>query len=684
MDLTEKEADVRAAELRAELNEHNYRYHVLDSPTISDAEYDRMLQELREIEAAYPALVRADSPTQRVGGEPAEGFMRVQHPVPILSLSNAFGPEDVSAWFERIGKLDERVAAADFTVEPKLDGLTVVLHYVDGVFELGATRGDGESGEDITRNLRTVRSLPLRIPSGKAGGLQVPARLVVRGEAIIYRDDFEAMNAALAEAGERTYVNPRNTASGSLRQLDPSLTAERPIRLLAYAIVDATGEVPTSQWDRLEYLTQLGFPVPPEAVHCPDLDSALRAAQDLERRRHDLPYEADGAVIKINDVALAESLGVVGKDPRGAIAYKFPAEEVSTLLEDIRVNVGRTGVITPYAVLEPVEVGGVTVRQATLHNFDFIEEKDIRIGDRVMIKRAGDVIPYVIGPLPGARDGTERRYTPPETCPSCGEPLESLPGEVAVYCVNAACPAQLVRNLEHFASRGAMDIEGMGIKVAELLVEEGLVGDVADIYRLEREDLVGLEGFAEKKAENLLAGIEASLGQTLDRLLVGLGIRGVGSVVAGQLARAFGDLDRLSEASLEELEQLEGIGPNLAQAVVDWFRRAGNKKLLGKLREAGLWPTAEIQEPERPQPLAELTFVVTGSLSGLSRREAKERIQDLGGRVTGSVSGRTDYLVVGENPGSKLDKAHELGVPTLDEAEFLQLMEKDPQAPPAD
>lgn len=683
-DLTEKEADARAAELRAELHDHNYRYHVLNSPSISDAEYDRLLQELREIEAAYPALVRADSPTQRVGGEPAEGFSRVQHPVPILSLSNAFGPQDVRAWFDRIKKLDERVGAADFTVEPKLDGLTVVLHYVDGVFELGATRGDGETGEDITRNLRTVRSLPLRIPPGKGAGLDVPVRLVVRGEAIIYRDDFEAMNKALAAAGDRTYVNPRNTASGSLRQLDPGLTAERPIRLLAYAIVDATGETPATQWGRLEYLKQLGFPVPPEAVHCPDLDAALEAAQDLERRRHDLPYEADGAVIKINDLDLADSLGVVGKDPRGATAYKFPAEEVSTELDDIRVNVGRTGVITPYAVLEPVEVGGVTVRQATLHNFDFIEEKDIRIGDRVMIKRAGDVIPYVIGPLAGARAGSEQRFKPPENCPSCGEPLQRLSDEVAVYCVNAACPAQLVRNLEHFASRGAMDIEGLGIKVAEQLVEERLVGDVADLYRLEREDLIELEGFAEKKADNLLAGIEASRERPLDRLLVGLGIRGVGDVVASQLARSFGDLDRLREASMGDLEQLEGVGPNVAQAVVDWFSRAANEELLEKLRTAEVWPSAETREADRPQPLAGLTFVLTGSLSGLTRREAKERIQALGGRVTGSVSGRTDYLVVGENPGSKLDQARGLDVPTLDEAEFLQLVRQGRTGPSAD
>lgn len=672
--MTEEQARSRAAELRRELNEHNYRYHVLDSPTISDAEYDRLLQQLRSIEAEFPGLVTLDSPTQRIGGEPAEGFERVQHPVPILSLSNAFDPEAIRAWFDRIQKLDDQVIDADFTVEPKLDGLTVVLHYTDGLFRLGATRGDGDFGEDVTRNLRTVQSLPLRIPADDSTGQEAPNEMVIRGEALIFQQDFERMNAELAAAGERTYVNPRNTAAGSLRQLDPTLTAERPIRLLAYAILQVEGSVATTQWEQLLYLRSLGFPVPDEAVYAPDLEAAIEAALELESRRDELPYEMDGAVIKLNDLSLSQSLGVVGKDPRGAIAYKFPAEQVSTDLLEIRVNVGRTGVITPYAVLDPVEVGGVTVRQATLHNFDFIEEKDIRIGDRVLIKRAGDVIPYVIGPLPGARDGDEVIFEPPETCPSCGQPVERLPEEVAVYCVNAACPAQLVRNLEHFASRGAMDIEGLGIKVAGQLVEAGAVKDVADLYQLEKDELLDLEGFAEVKAANLLRAIETSRDQPLDRLLVGLGIRGVGDVVAGDLARAFGDLDRLMAAEVEDLQQLDGIGPNLSQAIVDWFERERNRELLSKFKPLGVWPIQERGDVSEARPLEGVRIVVTGSLESFTRSEIKERIQELGGRVTGSVSGNTDYLVAGENPGSKLQRAQELGILVLDEAQLLRMI----------
>lgn len=676
MELSHHEAEKRAEELRQELRHHNYRYYVLSSPVVSDAEYDRLFQELKEIELAYPDLVTPDSPTQRVGAAPAEGFERVEHPVPILSLSNAFSPEEVRSWYERILRLDERVEKADYTVEPKLDGLTVVLHYEQGLFELGATRGDGEVGEDITRNLRTVKTLPLRIPPDEKDAT-APARLVVRGEAIIYLDDFKEMNRRFEERGQRTYVNPRNTASGTLRQLDPSLTAQRPIRLLCYEIADAQGAIPATQWERLEYLRSLGFPVPEESGHCESIEEAIGAAVGLEERRHDLPYEADGAVIKVNDLSLAGDLGVVGKDPRGAVAFKFAAEEASTQLEDIRVNVGRTGVITPYAVLKPVHVGGVTVRQATLHNFDFIEEKDIRVGDRVMVKRAGEVIPYIIGPIVDARDGSERSYQPPDRCPSCGEPLKQVPGEVAVFCGNAACPAQLVRNVEHFASRGAMDIEGLGSKVAEQLVEAGLVADVADLYGLEGERLLELEGFAETKVENLLAAIEASKDQPLGRLLAALGIRGIGGVVAGHLAATFGDLDRLSEASQADLEALDGIGPNLAEAVLEWFQRDRNQQLLDKLREADVWPTHEVGvEPSEPQSLLGLTFVLTGSLPTFTRSDVTQFIESRGGRVTGSVSGRTDYLVVGESPGSKLDEARERGVAELDEAGLRKLAEE--------
>ncbi|MGA9532005.1 MAG: NAD-dependent DNA ligase LigA [Anaerolineales bacterium] len=666
----------RAEDLREQLRKHNYHYYQLNKPLVSDAEYDRLFNELRELEGEHPDLRTQDSPTQRVGGQVSDGFERVPHPAPILSLGNAHSADDLRAWFERIRNLDDRVEAAEFTVEPKFDGLTVVLHYQDGVFTLGATRGNGEVGEDITANLRTVRTLPLRIPVGQADA-EPPARLIVRGEAIIYTEDFERMNRDLAARGERTYVNPRNTASGALRQLDPSLTADRPIRLLCYAVVDADGSIPNSQSARLSLLQELGFPVSEEVVRCASLEEAIEAALALEERRHQLAYEVDGAVIKIDDQALASDLGVVGKDPRGAIAYKFAAEEVSTDLLEIKVNVGRTGVITPYAVLAPVEVSGVTVQQATLHNFDFIEEKDIRVGDRVLIKRAGEVIPYVIGPLVEARDGDEKRYRRPKRCPSCGEPLEQSEGEVAVYCVNAACPAQLVRNVEHFAARSAMDIEGLGIKVAEQVVEADLVHDVADIYRLSKEDLLQLEGFAETKAENLIGAIDEARSRPLDRLLVAIGMRGVGDVAAGDLAAAFGDLDRLAAADMDSLQAIDGIGPNLAAAIVDWFELPRNQQLLKKLRAADVWPTVELSaEPQARQSLTEKTFVLTGSLPTMTRGEAKDWIERRGGKVTSSVSGRTDYLVVGEDPGSKLLRARELEIQELTEEELLQLADQ--------
>ena len=663
----------RLKQLRDEINYHNYRYHVLDDPVISDYEYDRLMAELRQIEAEHPEWVTPDSPSQRVGGPPAERFAKVNHPSPILSLSNAFSEEDVYAWFERIVKLDERVKHTQFVVEPKIDGLTVVLHYRDGVFVLGATRGDGEVGEDITANLRTVRALPLRVPV-KLNGMLAPKYLVVRGEAFIYIKDFEELNRRLEEVGEKTYLNPRNTAAGSLRQLDPSLTASRPITLLTYEIVENGDGLPQTHSEGLDLLKRLGFPVV-EAKLCRSIEEAIDACHQWRARRENLPYEADGAVIKINDLSLAKSLGVVGKDPRGAIAYKFPAIEVTTLLKDIGVNVGRTGVLTPYAILEPVEIGGVIVKQATLHNFDYIAEKDIRIGDRVMVKRAGDVIPYVIGPVIAARSGKELPYEPPAKCPACGEPTEHFEGEVAWYCINAACPAQLIRNLEHFVSRGAMDIVGMGIKIVEQLVEVGLVKDVADLYSLKKEDILRLEGFAEKKAENILHAIAESKNRPLNRVIIALGIRGVGEVTANDLARRYSSLDELSKATFEELQTIEGIGPNTAQGIVDWFSRPVNQRVLQKLRESGVWPvTHEFPEArEMRRTLEGQTFVVTGTLSKFTRDEVKQFIEGHGGKVSESVSKKTKFLVVGENPGSKLAKARELGIMVINEDTLLKL-----------
>ena len=701
--MTESQLQERMHVLRKELRKHNYQYHVLDEPLISDFEYDQLLLELRQIEEQNPDWVTPDSPTQRAGAAPADRFEKVRHPAPILSLGNAFDADDVYAWLERIAKIDRRALNTDFAVEPKLDGLSVVLHYQDGVFVQGATRGDGEVGEDITDSLRTIKALPLRIPvtedrrptteNAPSSVLRPPSRLVVRGEAFIRLPDFEKLNQLQEAAGEKTYVNPRNTAAGALRQLDSSLTAKRPLTLFVYQIVDwgdsqptTNYHPPTTQHETIEYLRTLGFPVP-ESTLCVNLEEVITAHNSWEARRDDLDYEIDGMVIKINDHQLFNDLGVVGKDPRGAVAFKFQAQEVTTQLMDIGVNVGRTGVLTPYAKLEPVEVGGVVVRQATLHNFDFIFEKDIRVGDRVLVKRAGDVIPYVIGPVEAARSGDERPYTPPETCPDCNQPVERIEGEVAWYCVNAACPAQIVRNIEHFVSRAAMDIVGLGVRIVKQLVEEGLVSDVADVYTLERSSLLNLEGFAEKKADNLLEAIAASKHQPLSRLLTALGVRGVGEVVASDLASHYGSLDALAAASLNDLESLEGIGPNIAQAIVDWFQRPANQGVLAKLRTADVWPRMQVSVggPESTQaigaaqdrPLSGLIFVVTGTLPGFTRQEAKEFIQANGGKVSGSVSKKTDYLVAGEKAGSKLSKAEQLGITVIGEDALRQLVRID-------
>ncbi len=662
-------------QLRKEINLHNYRYHVLDEPLISDYEYDQMAQKLRDLEAAHPDWVTPDSPTQRTGGIALDRFVKVRHPAAILSLANAFNAEDVKGWYERIVRLDTRVTRSKFVLEPKIDGLTVVLHYEDGVFVQGATRGDGEVGEDVTANLRTVKAVPLRIPVHEED-VHVPSRLVVRAEAFIRLKDFERLNKKLEEEGEKTYLNPRNTAAGSLRQLDPKLTGTRPLTILAYAIVDSSERTPATQWELLEYLRKLGFPVTDIAELVDSIDQAVAKIPEWNERRDRIPFEVDGVVIKLNDLDVANDLGVSGKDPRGAIALKYPAREISTTLKEIRVNVGRTGVLAPYAVLSPVEIGGVVVKQATLHNFDFIAEKDIREGDHVMIKRAGDVIPYVIGPIKELRNGSEKPYEPPSKCPSCGQPVEHLEGEVAWYCINVGCPAQLVRNVEHFVSREAMDIDGMGEKIVELVVSKGLVKDYGDIYKLTRADLLNLEGFAGKKADNLLDAIEESKQQSLARLITALGIRGVGEVLAGDLAESFGDLEELSKVSINDLYRVEGVGPNIAKSIYDWFQNPRNVQVIDKLRSIGVWPRGAKERVNKASlPLFGKTFVITGTLPNLPRDQAEQLIAQNGGKATDSVSRATSYLVLGENPGSKLDRARALGVPIIDEAALRRMAE---------
>lgn len=674
--MVDRKIQQELAELRKQIHFHNYRYHVMDAPLISDYEYDQLVNRLKEIEREYPELITPDSPSQRVGVPLLEKFTKLRHPSPVLSLANAFDLDGVRAWYDRLVKLDERVENTEFVIEPKIDGLTVVLHYHKGVFVQGATRGDGEIGEDITANLRTIKAVPLRIPVNPNDS-PAPDRLVVRGEVFIFLKDFEELNQRLSAASEKTFQNPRNTAAGSLRQLDPNLTATRPLYLYVYAILASDGLVPATQWDTLRYLETLGFPVSSMREICPNIEAVIQNSKLWLERRDQFPFEADGIVIKVNDLALSSDLGVVGKDPRGALALKFPAREVTTRLLDIGVNVGRTGVLTPYAILEPVEIGGVVVKQATLHNFDYIQEKDIRIGDRVMVKRAGDVIPYVIGPVIELRNGEEREFVPPQNCPVCGQPVEHMEGEVAWYCVNSVCPEQIVRHLEHFASRSAMDIAGLGSKIVEQLASSGLVRDVADLYSLTKEDLLQLEGFADKKAENLLAAIEASRNQPLARLIMGMGIRGVGEVMAEDLGRHYRNLDELGAANLEDLQDIEGVGPNIAQAILDWFKQDGNRRVLEKLKQVGVFPEAEIKARHLEGVLSGLTFVITGTLPSLSREEAKALIQNLGGKVTDSVSKNTDYVVVGDAPGSKLSRAQQLGIRVIDEAGLRKLAGKD-------
>ena len=661
------------SELRQKLNYHSYLYNTLDQPEISDLEYDQLFNRLKIIEGEHPELITPDSPTQKVGNQISEKFQKVNHPATILSLANGFGSQDALAWYERILKLDSRVALADFMLEPKLDGLTVVLHYNQGIFTLGATRGDGNVGEDITQNLRTIPSLPLRIPV-LGNGSPAPDNIVFRGEVFITKADFLKLNQDLEIKGEKIYLNPRNTAAGSLRQLDPTITASRPLKLYLYQIVESSEPLPQTQSGILDYIASFGLPVNPLRWHADNIHQAVEICEKEGLHRHDWAYDADGIVIKLNDLNLSNSLGFSGKDPRGALAYKYPGEEVETTLLDIQVNVGRTGVLTPLALLEPVSIGGVVVKQATLHNFDFIAEKDLRVGDRVLLKRAGEVIPYIVAALPGKRDGSQTAYVPPSHCPSCGSPVERIPGEVAWYCLNAACPAQLTRNVENFASRTAMDIAGLGEQIVAQLVQSGLVRSFPDLYLLSKEPLLTLDKFGEKKAENLLDAIQASKSQTLQRLLIALGIKGIGEVAARKFAQKYGSLDAISHAGLDDLQQIEGVGPNLAESVYEWFRLESNQQMLAQLKELGLNPTESTAVSTTKLPLAGLTFVVTGTLEGFSREGISDFILQNGGKVSGSVSSKTSYLVLGADPGSKYEKARQLGVPILSETQLRELV----------
>ena len=712
MPAKKKTPAARAAEIRKQLDEANYRYYVLSDPTLSDAEYDALMTELREIETEHPELITPDSPTQRVSGEPAAEFAKVRHPQPILSLANAFRADDVRAWYERISRMIPPGTPVAFVAEPKIDGLTVVLSYENGRLVQGATRGNGIIGEDVTPNVRTIRGVPFTLRSTGAGepgrgGARAtrnpvsarnrvssdlfspspphplsPARLAVRGEAYMPIKDFERMNTALQEAGERTFANPRNAASGGLRQLDAKLTAQRPLRVLCYAIVEWNDEgallptqPPATQWELLQFLRDSGFPISDIARRFETLEETIAYCESYNAKRDSLNLEIDGMVIKIDDLKLAESLGFVGRDPRGAIAFKFPPREANTLLKDVMHSVGRTGVIIPNAVLEPVRLGGTTVSKATLHNYDDIARKDIRIGDHVIVKRAGDVIPYVAGPVVALRTGNEQVINPPEFCPYCQTKLIRREGEVALYCPNVDCPGRLDRAMEHFVGRGAMDIEGLGDKIAAQLIEAGLVGDVADIYSLTKEQLLELEGFAEKKAQKLLDAIAASKQQSLERLIIGLGIQHVGEVAARALANYYGGMDALLRATLQELDEIEGVGPVIAESILQWAQRPTTRELVKKLKAAGVNPIQEIQrKPSEAQgPFSGKVFVITGTLSQ-PREEIAAWIEERGGKVTDSVSKKTSYVVVGDAPGAnKVTKAQTLNVPMIGEDELHKL-----------
>lgn len=662
----------RAAALRAQLHDHSYRYYVLNDPVIADADYDRLYHELSQLEDEHPELITADSPTQRAGSDLTEGFPKVRHPSPVLSLSNAFSADDLLAWEERNQRLLPADTQPDYVLEPKLDGLSVVLTYERGLLTQAATRGNGELGDDVTANVRTIRTVPLRIPQ-RADGPPPPARLVVRGEVLFLKADFEVLNQRQRAAELPLYVNARNTASGTLKQKDSRITASRPLTAYIYDILDSVGIALDTQWEMLDYLQQMGFNIPPGCAYFPTLSDIIQQLPTWESRRQRLDFEIDGVVIKVNSMALARELGVVGKDPRGATAYKFPAQEAVTRILGVTVNIGRTGRVTPTAQLEPVFVGGVTVSSASLHNYDQVEKLDIRLGDAVIVKRSGDVIPYVVGPVIANRDGSEQPIRPPAACPFSGDPLAQPEGAVDYYCPNPRCPERVLRKVEFFVSRAAMNIEGMGVQTVKTLIERGFVADEADVFYLQPGLLLALEGFAQKKVDNLLASIEAAKQRPLAQVLTSLGIDGVGGTIAELLAQRFGSLDQLAQAGAEEIDALEGIGPILAQNVVAWFADDFNRQLVEKLRAAGVNLRAQ-EKRVVSEALAGLTFVLTGTLPTLTRDEAVALIEAHGGKVLGSVSKKTSYVLLGASPGSKADKAVALGVPVISEADFYHMI----------
>jgi DNA ligase (NAD+) len=661
----------RIETLRQEINYHNYRYYVLDDPEITDAEFDRLLRELESLEGEYPELVTPDSPTQRVGAEPLKQFAEVQHEVPMLSLANAFSDSEVDD-FDRRGRERLAVSNLEYSVEPKLDGLAISLLYQDGILTRAATRGDGSKGEDVTLNVRTIDAIPLRLL-----GSDYPSELEVRGEVIMTKAGFEALNQEQRKNNAKLFANPRNAAAGSLRQLDPRITAKRPLSFYSYGVGKVAGDsLPARHSEIMQQLKKWGFPVNPESRVVKGVQGCLAYYQEMQNKRDRLPYDIDGIVYKVDLLEQQQKLGFVARAPRWALAHKFPAQEEMTTLLDIDVQVGRTGALTPVARLEPVHVGGVMVSNATLHNQDEIERLDARIGDTVIVRRAGDVIPQVVGVVINRRQGRPRRYRLPEACPVCGSPTVRLPGEAVTYCTGGLyCAAQRKQAIKHFASRRAMDIEGLGDKLVEQLVDEQLVNDIADLYQLDVEQLASLERMAEKSATNLVKALDKSRTTTLARFLYALGIHDVGETTAQTLANHFGSLNAIIEADETTLINVPDVGPVVAKSIIEFFKQSHNQDVIAKLLKVINWPEVQVKAATE-LPLQGKTFVITGTLSDMTRDEAKAELQALGGKVTGSVSSKTDYVVVGENPGSKADKAEKLGVKILDEAALQKLLKQ--------
>ena len=666
----------RIKELRTEIDHHNHLYFVENSPAISDSEYDLLMRELITLESEYPGLVTPQSPTQRVGGKLLDGFEEVAHELPMLSLGNAFNSTEMRAWHNRISGILES-NDFDMSCELKFDGLAVSLLYEKGIFVRGATRGDGTTGENVTLNLKTIRSIPLSLRG------DIPARFEVRGEVYFPKSEFERFNISREKIGLQSYANPRNTAAGSLRQLDPSVTSKRSLDIFIYSLGWAEGNfpMPETHLGTLDLLKTLGFKINPHNFLASSLEEAIDFYEQWTRERENLDYECDGVVVKVDRLDYQQHLGSVGREPRWAVAYKFPAAQATTKLLDIRVNIGRTGTINPYAVLEPVEVGGVTVRQATLHNEDYILSKDLRIGDFVVIERAGEVIPQIVRSNELLRDGSESRFVMPSECPSCGGQTSRNINEAALYCTNASCPAQLVRLVEHFVSKSSMDIDGMGGKLGVALINNDLIFDVADIYTLRSEHLLDMDRMAERSTSNLLDAIENSKKRPLSRLLTALGIRHVGTEVADSLADRFGDIDNLIAASEEELLAIPAIGPKIVQSVSEYFSSDSNRKVLDKLKQAGVnTKNGGIEPSSKPiqQILTGLRFVVTGRLENFSRSDIQDLIKQLGGSVSSSVSSRTNYLVAGDDAGSKLSDAARLGIVILTEDDFNAMVDQRP------